>query len=183
MTESQLGVIPLGWARKINLFSAHWGCPATNVRAELTIDLEANFQMDATYAYYLSATFIPPGKPEAFAYFGMHPTAYIGLHLEGNAMFQMQSQRKQIIDTLTYPGLAVKGIAAVGPTLDIYGQASLSSFLHKYLNLANTFLGRSREKSYYMVRPMQEPPYHLAKRRSTDRRMTRARTSTRNFWV
>lgn len=121
-------MIPLGWARKINLFSAHWGCVGSTVRADLTMDLEANFQMDATYAYYLSATFIPPGKPEAFAYFGMQPTAYLGLHIEGNAMFQMESQRKRIIDTLTYPGLAVKGIAAVGPTLDIYGQVSLSPF-------------------------------------------------------
>jgi chitinase len=82
--------------------------------------------MDATYAYYLSATFIPPGKPEAFAYFGMQPTAYLGLHMEGNVVFQMKSQRKKIIDTLSYPGLAVKGIAAVGPTLDVYGQVCLN---------------------------------------------------------
>ncbi|KAL4923139.1 uncharacterized protein BDV17DRAFT_296638 [Aspergillus undulatus] len=86
--------------------------------------------MDATYAYYLSATFIPPGKPDAFAYFGMQPTAYLGLHLEGNAVFQMKSQRNRIIDALTYPGLAVKGIAAVGPTLDVYGQIKGKITLH-----------------------------------------------------
>jgi chitinase len=80
--------------------------------------------MDATYAYYLSATFIPPGKPEAFTYFGIEPTAYLGIHMEANVIFQMQSERKKIINTLTYPGLAVKGIAAIGPTLDVYGQAS-----------------------------------------------------------
>ncbi|KAL6228777.1 hypothetical protein BDW75DRAFT_131550 [Aspergillus navahoensis] len=130
VSESELGVLPLGWARRINLFSANWGCAKTTVRADLNIDLEANFQMDATYAYYLSATFIPPGKPEAFAYFGMQPTAYLGLHMEGNVVFQMKSQRKKIIDTLSYPGLAVKGIAAVGPTLDVYGQIQGRLTLH-----------------------------------------------------
>lgn len=80
--------------------------------------------MDATYAYYLSATFIPPGKPETFAYFGMELGAYIGLHVEGRVIAQTQTERKKIIDNLTYPGLAMKGIAAVGPTLDIYGQVS-----------------------------------------------------------
>ncbi|KAL4861163.1 hypothetical protein BDV12DRAFT_204279 [Aspergillus spectabilis] len=86
--------------------------------------------MDATYAYYLSATFIPPGKLEAFAYFGMQTTAYLGLHLEGNAVFQMASQQKRIIDMLTYPGLTVKGIAAVGPTLDVYRQIKGKITLH-----------------------------------------------------
>jgi hypothetical protein len=52
----------------------------------------------------------------------MEPEAYIGLHIEGRAQAQTQTKRKKIIDTLTYPGLAVKGIAAVGPTLDVYGQ-------------------------------------------------------------
>lgn len=45
--------------------------------------------MNVKYAYYLSATFIPPpSKPEVFAYFGMEPTAYLGLHIEGNAKMQ-----------------------------------------------------------------------------------------------
>lgn len=86
------------------------------------MDLEANLAMDATYAYYLPGTFIPPSKPETFAYFGMRPTVYLGLHLEGHAQMQNTTGRKKIIDTLSYPGLAVKGIAAVGPTLDIYGE-------------------------------------------------------------
>ena len=89
------------------------------------MDLEADLVMDATYAYYLSATFIPPGKPETFAYFGMNPTAYLGLYIEGNAQMQITTDCKKIIDTLSYPGLAVKGIAAVGLILDIYGEVRL----------------------------------------------------------
>jgi hypothetical protein len=90
----------------------------------MSMDLEADIQMDATYAYYLSGTFIPPSKPEVFAYVGMQPTAYIGLRIVGNAVMQTTSGRKKIIDTLAFPSLAVKGIAAIGPTLDVYGEVS-----------------------------------------------------------
>jgi chitinase len=126
VTKSELGVIPLSWARAFPLFYAQSSCPGASFHANLRVDLEANLAMDATYAYYLSGTFIPPSKPEAFAYFGMSPTAYLGLHIEGNARYQSTTGRKKIIDTLAYPGLAVKGIAAVGPTLDVYGEVSLA---------------------------------------------------------
>jgi hypothetical protein len=130
VTKSSIGVIPLGFSHTINLFRAQWGCPGQTYSANLRMDLEADLAMDATYAYYLSATFIPPGKPETFAYFGMEPTAYLGLHIEGNAQMQITTGRKKIIDTLSYPGLAVKGIAAVGPTLDIYGEAGFPHPTH-----------------------------------------------------
>jgi chitinase len=87
--------------------------------------------MDAMYAYYLSRTFIPPSKPEAFAYFGMSLTAYLGLYIEGNARYQAMTGRKKIIDTFAYPGLAVKGITAIKPTLDVYSEVSL--FYHLQL--------------------------------------------------
>lgn len=115
-------MIELGFHKTINLFRAQWGCPGKTTSANLRMDLEASLSMDATYAYYLSGTFIPPSKPETFAYFGMSPGAYLALHLEGNAQMQTTTGRQKIIDTLSYPGLAVKGIAAVGPTLDIYGE-------------------------------------------------------------
>ncbi|KAJ0414559.1 hypothetical protein BJY00DRAFT_318644 [Aspergillus carlsbadensis] len=117
VTKSELVVIPLIWARTFPLFYAQSSCPGASFHANLGVDLEANLVMDATYAYYLSGTFIPPSKPEAFAYFGMSPTA-----------------RKTIIDTLAYPGLAVKGIAAVRPTLDVYGEIRGVITLHGEVN-------------------------------------------------
>lgn len=78
-----MGVIELGLSRTINLFYAKWGCPGETYFGELSMDLQADLSMDATYAYYLSATFIPPGKPDTFAYFGMEPEAYLGIHIEG----------------------------------------------------------------------------------------------------
>jgi len=39
-----------------------------------------------------------------------------------DAAARLGTGRKKIIDTLGYPGLAIKGIAAVGPTLDVYGE-------------------------------------------------------------
>ncbi|KAF7587601.1 hypothetical protein BBP40_007000 [Aspergillus hancockii] len=117
----KLFFIPLGFHHTINPFWAQWGCPGQTFSANLQMELEANLAMDARYAYYLSATFIPPGKPETFAYFG--------LHIEGNAQMQTTTGRKKIIDTLSYPGSAVKGIAAVGPTLDVYGEVDAGATL------------------------------------------------------
>lgn len=68
------------------------------------MDLEAEIQMDVSYAYYLSGTFIPPSKPEVYAYLGMEPTAYVGLRMVGNAVTQTTTGRKKIIDTLAYRG-------------------------------------------------------------------------------
>jgi len=82
--------------------------------------------METTYAYYLSGTFIPPSAPETYMYLSITPTASLMLRMEGNAILQAGTGRKKIIDTLAFPSLAVKGIAAVGPTLDVYGEASLS---------------------------------------------------------
>ncbi|KAK8050311.1 chitinase A1, partial [Apiospora phragmitis] len=128
--KTDQGVIPMGWEDNINLFRAQWGCPGQTFSANLKMDLEANVQMDATYAYYFQGQFIPPKKPEVYAYLGMEPSAYVGLHLVGNAVMQYTSGRKKIVDTLAYPGLAVKGIAAVGPTLDIYGEIRGKITLH-----------------------------------------------------
>jgi chitinase len=122
--KGEKGDLPLQWADEINLFKASWGCPGRSWSANLRMDLQAEVTMQATYAYYFSGTFIPPSKPDVFFYFGIEPEATVMLKLTGNAEMRYQSERKRIIDTIGYPGLAVKGIAAVGPTLDIYGQVS-----------------------------------------------------------
>ncbi|KAL8990145.1 MAG: hypothetical protein Q9169_008197, partial [Polycauliona sp. 2 TL-2023] len=63
-------------------------------------------------------------NPEArtYAYFSLEPSAYLGLRLTGNARLQATTGRKKLLDTISYPGLTIKGIAAVGPTLDLYGE-------------------------------------------------------------
>lgn len=46
---------------------------------------DANLFLDATYAHYLTANFITPGKPGTFAYFEMEPEicyVHLGLHVE-----------------------------------------------------------------------------------------------------
>lgn len=86
--------------------------------------LDANVEMEATYAYYFSGTVVPPAVTGTYAYFSLEPSAYLGLRLVGNARFQAGTERKKLLDTISYPGLAIKGLAAVGPTLDLYGQVS-----------------------------------------------------------
>lgn len=55
-------------------------------------------------------------------YFSVEPSAYLGLRIVGNARLQYTSGEQKLIDTLSYPGLSIKGIAAVGPTLDVTGE-------------------------------------------------------------
>lgn len=61
---------------------------------------------------------------DTYGYLGVEPSAYLGLRLEGNAVLSYTSEWKKLIDTLAYPGLSIKGIATVGPSLDIYGRVS-----------------------------------------------------------
>lgn len=84
--------------------------------------LDANVEMEATYAYYFSGTVIPPAVTGTYAYFSLEPSAYLGLRIVGNARLQASTGRKKLLDTISYPGLAIKGLAAVGPTLDLYGE-------------------------------------------------------------
>ncbi|KAL8746235.1 MAG: hypothetical protein Q9190_001722 [Brigantiaea leucoxantha] len=84
--------------------------------------LDAEVEMESTYAYYFSGTIVPPSVTGTYAFFSLEPSAYLGLRIEGNARFQAGTGRKKLLDTISYPGLAIKGIAAVGPTLDLYGE-------------------------------------------------------------
>lgn len=106
------------------LFKAAYGCPGQTFSAKMEMHLDANVEMEATYAYYFSGTIVPPAVTGTYAYFSLEPRAYLGLRIDANAKLQTTSGRKKIIDTLSYPGLAIKGIASVGPTLDMYGEVS-----------------------------------------------------------
>lgn len=46
----------------------------------------------------------------------------LGLTTQGGARLEYQSPRTPLIPTISYPGLAIKGIAAVRLTLDVYWQ-------------------------------------------------------------
>lgn len=97
-------------------------CPEQTFSANLRMYLDADIEMEATYAYYFSGTVIPPAVTGTYAYFSLEPSAYLGLRLLGNARLQVGTGRKKLLDTISYPGLAIKGLAAVGPTLDLYGE-------------------------------------------------------------
>ncbi len=91
--------------------------------------LDADVEMEATYAYYFSGTIVPPAVTGTYAFFSLEASAYLGLRMEGNARFQAGTGRKKLLDTISYPGLAIKGIAAVGPTLDLYGEVIHDPFV------------------------------------------------------
>ena len=117
---SNIGYLNMAFQQSILLYRAMIGCSKTN--AQLNIYLDTQAAMDATYAYYFSGTIVPPAITGTYAYFGVDPSIYLGLTITGSARMQYTSARQPLIATLSYPGLAIKGIASVGPTLDIFGQ-------------------------------------------------------------
>ncbi|KAI7407956.1 hypothetical protein KC336_g13253 [Hortaea werneckii] len=122
--DSEVGYLTLALQKSLLLFKASTGCPGSSLFASVKMFFDTDISMDATYAYYFSGTILPPSTPETYVYFGLEPSAYMGLRLTGNARMQAGTERKKLIDTLSYPGLSVKGLATVGPTLDLYGQIS-----------------------------------------------------------
>lgn len=106
--------------KSILLYRAFVGCSRT--KAQLNIYLDAEAAMDATYAYYFSGALGGLVPTATYAYFAMQPSVYLGLTITGGARLEYRSPRIPLIPTLSYPSLAVKGLAAVGPTLDVYGQ-------------------------------------------------------------
>lgn len=124
VTKSDGGVLPMGLVRSLVLYSGRRKCSndAVTFTAGMDITADFNMEMNARYSYYFSGTVVPPAVTDMYAYVGVHPRVYAGIGITGNADLYYPSERKKIIDTLTYPGLAIKGIAAVGPTMDLWGQ-------------------------------------------------------------
>ncbi|KAJ5726591.1 uncharacterized protein N7483_007948 [Penicillium malachiteum] len=120
ITKTGQGDLPMDLESNLLLYSQSIGCSKAN--AEMNIYLDTKLDMAASYAYYFSGTIVPPAVTDTYAYLGMQPSLYIGVSVTGSATLTYNSERQQLISTLTYPGLAIKGIAVVGPTFDIYGQ-------------------------------------------------------------
>ncbi|KAJ5224936.1 hypothetical protein N7468_006161 [Penicillium chermesinum] len=116
------GVLNMAFQKSFLLYRAVKGCARRTFYAEMRMYLDADVQMDATYAYYLSGTIVPLKVDDTYGYLGVEPSAYLGLRLKGNAIMTYTSDWRKLIDTLAYPGLSIKGIATVGPSLDIYGR-------------------------------------------------------------
>ncbi|KAL3430011.1 hypothetical protein BDV09DRAFT_202564 [Aspergillus tetrazonus] len=126
--SSDEGKLPLSINKRMLLYSKRARCSRNNVRLEAGMDvtLDAKFDMNARWAYYAQGTIVPLSIDTVYAYFEVTPEARAVIEIEGSAEMQYNSPRIKIIDTLSYPGLAIKGIAAVGPTLDLY--ASMEAY-------------------------------------------------------
>ncbi|KAI1817870.1 hypothetical protein GGS20DRAFT_582126 [Poronia punctata] len=68
------------------------------------------------------ARVVPPKIIDSYVYVGAQPEMYAGITIRGDAQLSYQSEVKKLIQTIAYPGLSIKGIATVGPSLDIYGR-------------------------------------------------------------
>ncbi|KAF3157608.1 hypothetical protein TWF569_000173 [Orbilia oligospora] len=107
--------MPMHYEKSMLLYRSRKGCPRGKslLRASLDITANVKFDMNARWAYYLTGTIVPLRLDETYAYFSVAPDAKLSLEILGNAELKYPEKRVKIIDTLSYPGLSVKGIAAL----------------------------------------------------------------------
>jgi hypothetical protein len=122
VTKSDAGSLPMGLTKFFTLYSGRLSCTSdigVTFTAGMDITADMQMQMQTRYSYYFSGTVVPPHIIDTYAYVSTQPKVSAGITLTGDANLYYQTDPKKIIDTITYPGLAIKGIAAVGPSLDI----------------------------------------------------------------
>ncbi|KAK1913093.1 hypothetical protein P3342_005029 [Pyrenophora teres f. teres] len=122
---SDEGKLPMSIHKKMTLYRKRASCARgnTRVKAGLDVILDSKIDMNARWAYYAQGTIVPLKVDEIYTYFEMEPVVEAVLEVSGNAEIEYRMKEPiKIIDTLAYPGLAIKGIAAIGPTLDLLGE-------------------------------------------------------------
>jgi hypothetical protein len=113
--KSEQGVLPMGYSKFFTLFSGRIFCRSdTGVTFTAGMDVTADLQlqMNTRYAYYFQGSL--SGVKDMYAYARTQPKVGAGITLSGDAQLGYGTQPRKLINTLTYPGLAIKGIAAVG---------------------------------------------------------------------
>jgi hypothetical protein len=109
------GVLPMGYAKYFTLFSGRIFCKSDTgitFTAGLDVTADLQLQMNTRYAYYFQGSLT--GVKEMYAYARTQPKVGAGITLSGDAQLGYGTDPRKLINTLTYPGLAIKGIAAVG---------------------------------------------------------------------
>jgi hypothetical protein len=125
ITKEETGSLPMSLSKVFNIYSGRLRCvnpSGVQITAGLDITADVRLEMGARYAYYFSGTVVPPKVIDTYIFLGAQPSIYAGINIRGNAELSYESERKKLITTITYPGLSVKGIATVGPSLDLHGQ-------------------------------------------------------------
>jgi hypothetical protein len=126
--KSDTGKLPMSLHKRMLLYRKRASCARGNVavKAGLDVILDAKFDMNARWAYYAEGTIVPLNIDQIYTYFGescglpcgtscsliieMEPVAEAVLEISGNAEMEYRmKERIKIIDTLAYPGLAIKG--------------------------------------------------------------------------
>ncbi|KAI0197886.1 hypothetical protein F4808DRAFT_473454 [Astrocystis sublimbata] len=125
ITSEEAGDLPMGLSKIFNIWSGRLRCEnsaGVTITAGLDVTADVRLQMNTKYAYYFSGTVVPPNIIDTYVYIGAQPNIYAGVTIRGDAQLAYQSEVKKLIQTIAYPGLSIKGIATVGPSLDLYGR-------------------------------------------------------------
>ncbi|OAF98482.1 uncharacterized protein CC84DRAFT_1075110, partial [Paraphaeosphaeria sporulosa] len=125
ITKEGAGNLPMGLSKVFNIYSGRLQCAnpsGVTITAGLDITADVRLQMGTRYAYYFSGTVVPPNIIDTYVFLGAQPSISSTVEIRGNAQLEYESEVKKLISTITYPGLSIKGIATVGPSLDLLGQ-------------------------------------------------------------
>ena len=90
---SDVGYLSMIFDELLYLYHYQVGCSQSNAMASLDIYLKATVDMEATYAYYFEGTIVPPSISGTYAHFGLEPSAYLGLEIQGYAKAQYATKR------------------------------------------------------------------------------------------
>lgn len=122
LEHKEAGKLPLGIKKHFLLYQRRIGCPRGKsiVQGGLEVTADLNADMNARWAYYASGTLVPPRMNNTYAFFGLEPQASIIMTVDGSVTLRYKSERIQIMDPIGYPGLQIKGILAIGPTLSLW---------------------------------------------------------------
>jgi hypothetical protein len=121
-------------SRRATMVTSPWVFPRSSISTPIAFNArtqwchtysgsaEVRLEMGWRYAYYFPGTVVPPKIIDTFVFLGAQRSVYAGTDIRGNAELGYESERKKLISTITYPGLSTKGIAIVGPSLDLWSQ-------------------------------------------------------------
>ncbi|KAI6080959.1 hypothetical protein F4821DRAFT_265394 [Hypoxylon rubiginosum] len=125
ITSEQSGNLPMGLSKIFNIYSGRLRCEnsaGVTITAGLDVTADVRLDMGVKYAYYFSGTVVPPNIIDTYVFVGAQPNVYAGITIRGDAELSYQSEVRKLIQTIAYPGLSIKGIATVGPSLDLWGR-------------------------------------------------------------
>ncbi|KAK6358769.1 hypothetical protein TWF730_008088 [Orbilia blumenaviensis] len=122
---SDKGFKPISQEKSLLLYNSQVQCPIgvdqISFRSDFEVKAKIKYGMNAEWAYHIAGTIVPFKLNKSYIYLGITPSAELTVEINGNSELRYPLERIKLMDTISYPGVSVKGIAVVQPSLDLWG--------------------------------------------------------------